>query len=113
VLEVLASVCTGESISPASMRVAAHTLIVALELPARPRLHQALEERYFFVPGDLALLVSDKLVHQSHETTSELLAVTAGVHHSALAHRDLALARLPRRPNAGSSVSEKTLALGR
>ena len=43
-----------------------HTLIVPLQLPARPRLHQLLEESYLFVSGDLALFVSDKLVHQSH-----------------------------------------------
>jgi hypothetical protein len=45
-----------------------HALIVPLQLPARPRLHQVLEERYLLVLRNLALFVSDQLVHQSHET---------------------------------------------
>jgi hypothetical protein len=42
-----------------------HTLIVALKLPARPRLYQVLEERYLLVFGELAFLVSNEPIHQS------------------------------------------------
>jgi hypothetical protein len=45
-----------------------HTLVVPRQLPARPRFHQVLKERYLFVLGDLAFFVSNELVHQSHET---------------------------------------------
>jgi hypothetical protein len=44
-----------------------NTLIVPRQLPARPRLHQVLEERYLLILGNLAFFVSDELVHQSHE----------------------------------------------
>jgi hypothetical protein len=74
-----------------------HKLIVPLQLPARPRLHQVLEERYLFVSSDLTLFVSDKLVHKSHEKpTSEFSDITC-VHPSALANEHLAFAGFPRR----------------
>jgi hypothetical protein len=45
-----------------------NTLIVPRQMPAHPRLHQVRKGRYLFVLGDLALFVSDELVHKSHET---------------------------------------------
>jgi hypothetical protein len=44
-----------------------HALIVPRQLPARPRFHQVPKERYLFVLGQLALFVSDELLHQLHE----------------------------------------------
>src|SRR5215217_1499731 len=44
-----------------------NSLIVPRQLPARPRLHQVLEERYLLILGNLTFFVSDELVHQSHE----------------------------------------------
>jgi hypothetical protein len=42
-----------------------------------------LKERYLFVVGDLALFVSDELIHQSHEPTSEFSGITTKAHHNA------------------------------
>jgi hypothetical protein len=59
---------SGGLISPPLDKGRGNTLIVPQQMLAHPRLHQVRKERYLFVLGDLALLVSDDLGHQSHET---------------------------------------------
>jgi len=55
-----------------------------------------LKERYLLVLGELALLVSDKLIHQLQNPPPSFGYPC--VHHIALADRHLAIAELLRRP---------------
>src|SRR5919199_5045753 len=64
-------------------------------MPARTRVDQVLEELYYlFILGNLALFVSDELVHQLQEkgtSSSEFsLAITTETYHSlSVSHRHL------------------------
>ena len=73
-----------------------HAMVVPLQMPTRPRVDQVLEQRYLFVLGNLALFVSDELVHQLHETHLRDWGTTTNVHHSALVNQCPAIVRFPR-----------------
>jgi hypothetical protein len=70
---------------------------VSLQLPTRPRLNQVLKESYLLVLGELALLVSNKLIHQLQNPLPPMSFCYPCVHHSALANLQLAFAGFTRR----------------
>jgi hypothetical protein len=77
-----------------------YTVVMSVEMPARPCIDQVLKERYLFVLAHLALFVSDELVDQlqnPHLPRESLYRyTTAEVHLSAVVDQLPAIARFPR-----------------